>query len=81
MGIGLLQNAGHIRFLHIPEMGHNRPDIGSQVLDVILLVRFDDRATLLINGEQEEIFCHGAMPLQIGPQHHRGTVSLLQDGT
>ena len=66
MGIGFLQNAGHIRFLHKPEMGHNRPDIGSQVVDIILLVPLNDRATLLINGEQEEIFGHGAMPLQIG---------------
>src|SRR6267378_4495103 len=63
MGVGLLQNAGHIRFLHKPEMGHNRPDIGSQGVDGILLVRLDDRATLLSNREQEEIFGHGAMPL------------------
>src|SRR5215470_10977343 len=40
-----------------------------------------DRDTLLIDSEQEDVFCYGAMPLQIGPQDHRDTVRLLQDGT
>src|SRR5215475_11546784 len=59
MGIGLLQNAWHIRLLHKPEVGHNRPDIGSQVVDIILLVRLNARAPLLINREQEEVLSHG----------------------
>src|SRR4029453_4763453 len=71
MGIGLLQNAWHIRFLHKPEMGHNRPDTGSQVVDIILLVWLNAWATLLINREQEEVFSHGAVPFQMGPKDPR----------
>ena len=57
MGINLLQNPWHIRFLHKTEMRHNNPDICSQVGYVIPVVRLNDRqALLLIDGEQKEIF-------------------------